>query len=91
MDITYDSAKDAVNIEKHGVSLSAAGALDWDGALVWVDDRRDYGEVRHCALGVAGERVYFVAFADRGDERRIISMRKANNREKMLYAEISDN
>ncbi|QXP86068.1 BrnT family toxin [Methylococcus sp. Mc7] len=35
-------------------------------------------------------RLFFVAFVDRVDERRIISLRKANNREKMRYAKVSD-
>jgi uncharacterized DUF497 family protein len=39
MRIEFDAAKDEANCIKHGVSLSMAGELDWDAALVWVDDR----------------------------------------------------
>jgi len=39
MRIEFDPAKDASNQEKHGLSLAVASALDWDEALVWVDDR----------------------------------------------------
>ena len=46
MHIEFDSAKDVANQTKHGVSLSVAGELDWDAALVWVDERFEYGEVR---------------------------------------------
>lgn len=52
--------------------------------------RRDYGEPRQCALALLEIRLFFVAFVDRVDERRIISLRKANNREKMRYAKVSD-
>ena len=46
MRIEFDSAKDASNLEKHGLSLALAVELDWDAALVWVDERYDYGELR---------------------------------------------
>ncbi|MDX9976173.1 MAG: BrnT family toxin [FCB group bacterium] len=90
MDITYDPAKDAANIEKHGVSLALAAELEWDSAVVWDDARHDYGEPRRCALALLGERLFFAAFVDRADGRRIISLRKANDREKRLYVSLSD-
>ena len=46
MQIEFDPAKDAANLAKHGVSLALARELDWEAALVWVDDRFEYGEVR---------------------------------------------
>ena len=86
MEITFDPAKDASNIIKHGVSLALASRLDWDSAMIWPDTRHAYGEVRYSALGLLGERVYFIAFMDRADCRRIISLRKANDREVRDYA-----
>ena len=86
MQITFDEAKDRANQSKHGVSLSEAAKLEWDDALIWHDTRRDYGEARMIALGAIGERVYCVVYVDREDVRRIISLRKANNKEKKLYA-----
>jgi len=86
MRIEFDPAKDSTNTAKHGVSLALASQLDWGSALVWMDDRNVYGEVRQSALVLMGERVYFVAFVDRADVRRVISLRKANNREVMHYA-----
>jgi uncharacterized DUF497 family protein len=38
------------------------------------------------ALGAIGERLYCVVYVDRDDARRIISLRKANNKEKIFYA-----
>jgi len=84
--IQFDPAKDAINRAKHGVSLGEAGSMDWDSAVIWRDDRMDYGEVRMCGLGYLGMRLYFVVFVDRGDTRRIISLRKANPREYRKYA-----
>jgi uncharacterized DUF497 family protein len=39
MQIAFDPAKDASNLEKHGLSLALAADLDWEASLVWVDDR----------------------------------------------------
>jgi hypothetical protein len=85
MQITFDAAKDSLNVSKHGVPLSEAEKLEWDEALIWQDTRRDYGEVRMIALGAIGERLYCVVYVDREDARRVISLRNANNREKKLY------
>jgi len=48
--IEFDPAKDALNRARHGVSLALARELDWDAALVWMDNRFDYDEVRMIAL-----------------------------------------
>jgi uncharacterized protein len=87
MHIEFDPAKDVANQAKHGVSLSAAGELDWEAALVWIDDRFEYGEVRMIALAPKTEILYYVAFVDRGEARRIISLRRANRREVKHYVE----
>ena len=50
MRIEFDPDKDAGNQAKHGVSLSLAGELDWEAALVWVDERFEYGELTQIAL-----------------------------------------
>ena len=50
MRIEFDPAKDAANLSKHGVSLALAAELDWEAALVWVDERFEYGEMRMVAL-----------------------------------------
>ena len=81
MKIELDPAKDAENQTKHGVSLSMAGELDWEAALVWVDDRFEYEETRMIALAPKTETLYYVAFVDRGEVRRVISLRCANRRE----------
>ena len=85
MQITFDEAKDAQNKSKHGLSLFEAEKLEWDDALIWQDTRRDYGETRMIALGAIAERLYCVVYVDREDVCRIISLRKANNKEKKLY------
>ena len=85
MEITFDPNKDEINKTKHGVSLADAACLEWDSVLVWIDNRKEYGEQRQSGLGMINDRVYFVAFVDRDDGRRIISFRKANYRETKYY------
>lgn len=87
MRIEFDPAKDSTNQVKHGASLSVASELDWQEALVWVDERFEYGEARMIALAPKDNTLYCVAFVDRGDVRRIISLRRANRREVKHYVE----
>jgi uncharacterized DUF497 family protein len=85
VEFVFDPGKDATNLGKHGLSLAAAAELSWEAALVWIDDRADYGEVRVVALAPIGDILYFVAFVDRETKRRIISLRRANRREVNHY------
>ncbi|MFY9822312.1 MAG: BrnT family toxin [Thermoanaerobaculia bacterium] len=87
MRIEFDPAKDLANQAKHGVSLALAGELDWDAALVWIDDRFEYGETRMVALAPTTSILYYVAFVDRGEAMRIISLRPANRREVKHYVQ----
>lgn len=86
MDIDFDATKDDSNRAKHGVSLSAARQLEWDTAIVWPDNRKDYGEARQCGIGYIGLTLYVVVFVDRNTARRIISLRRANRKEVNRYA-----
>lgn len=87
MKIEFDPAKDEANQTKHGVSLSMAVELDWEAALVWVDERFEYNETRMIALAPKTGILYYVAFVDRGKVRRVISLRRANRREVKHYVE----
>ena len=87
MPIEFDPAKDCANQAKHGVSLAMASELSWEAALVWVDARLEYGETRMIALAPRAEILYYVAFVDRGEVRRVISLRRANRREVKHYVE----
>jgi uncharacterized DUF497 family protein len=64
-----------------------AAELDRDAALVWGDERHDYGELRMIALEPDTGILYYVAFVDRSEMRRIINLRKANRREAKHYVQ----
>jgi hypothetical protein len=72
--------------------------LDFDEAVEvfggWTIDipdlRRDYGECRINTVGYLRGRMVIVCWTPRGDNRHIISMRKANEREKARYGKRSE-
>jgi uncharacterized DUF497 family protein len=84
---TFDPGKDKLNLVKHGLSLSCAERLIWEEAYVWVDPRYSYDELRMIGLVPEGNTLYYVAFVDRADVRRIISLRLAERREVKKYVE----
>ena len=56
------------------------------GATLTVEDnRKDYGEPRYITIGFLANRMVILAWTQRGKVRRIISMRKANEREQAVY------
>lgn len=85
MEITYDPATYAANQAKHGVSLALAAELEWDTLWAEQDSRFAYREVRMIGYALILTRLYCVAFKERGEECRIISLRKANPREVKRY------
>jgi len=85
MIITFDPDKDKSNLASHGLSLSFASQLAWDDALVWVDDRFAYDELRMIGLVPKGNHIYYVVVVDRGNSRRVISLRQAEKREVKHY------
>ncbi len=49
--------------------------------LTRLDDRKDYGEPRYISAGRLNGRIVIIVWSPRGKARRIISMRKANERD----------
>ncbi len=66
-----------------------AEQLDWDAALVWVDDRFEYREFRMIALVQKTEALYYVAFVERDELRRITNFRLVTRREVKRHVENS--
>jgi uncharacterized DUF497 family protein len=87
----WDEAKNKLNIRKHGFDLADASELFTGSApfLVNLDASRDHGEDRWKGIGMLqGVVVVVVVFTERDkDAIRIISLRKANSREKKTYEE----
>jgi len=83
----WDERKRAGNYAKHGVDFAIAERFEFDTALVLIDDRKDYGEPRYRAFGVLDGRLHVLVFTARGGRIRVISLRRANHRERRNYAE----
>ena len=85
MDIDFDTAKRLATLEARGLDMADAGQV-FDGPTLTVeDDRRDYGERRYIALGRIRGRIHVMVFTPRGGTVRLISLRKANDREIRRY------
>jgi uncharacterized protein len=82
----WDEAKRQANLAKHGVDFAEIVEVDWTISDKQVDNRRDYGEVRIGATGRIGQRLYFLIYPERGAVMRIISLRKANTKEVLKWA-----
>jgi uncharacterized DUF497 family protein len=80
-----DPEKERRNIAERGLSLDLVELLDWTTALIWEDRRREYGERRYCVLGLIDDRLHSVVFTPRNGKPRVISLRKANQREVSRY------
>ncbi len=87
MKIEYDPDKNQSNIKRRNLSFDLVEQFEWESALIWVDDRFEYHEIRYCALGYIGVRLYHLVFTYRAEIVRVISLRKANKREMNRYAE----
>lgn len=88
MQIDFDPAKDAANQAKHGVSLAFGAAILADPDRVdALDVRHIEVEERFVSYGKVDGRIWVCVFAMRGDRCRIISVRKANDREARRYDE----
>ena len=82
MKYEWDEAKNAVNIENHGIDFNDAHELFEGNRLVFPDDRKEYGEKRFIVFGHINNRLVVAVYTQRPPKIiRIISLRKANNRE----------
>ena len=87
MKYQWNPGKNARNKAKHGVGLEAAEDFDWQTAVEIFDNRDDYGEDRWVAFGFIGVALYVMAYTERGDTLRIISLRRATKKEEKIYAQ----
>lgn len=85
MKVEFDAAKRAGTLEQRGLDMARAGEVLDGASLTIEDDRTDYGEARYITIGFLDERMVVLVWTLRGDVHRIISMRRANDREKAIY------
>ena len=65
--------------------MARAGEVFSGATLTVEDDRQDYGEERYITIGFLDKAMVVLVWTPRDGTHRIISMRKANERERALY------
>ncbi len=87
MDFEWDKHKNRSNIAKHGIDFSDAHDIFKYPMLIKEDIRSEYGEQRWISIGLLKDIVVVLIFTIRREKIRIISIRKANQKERDIYNE----
>jgi uncharacterized protein len=85
VEISFDPAKSARNVSERGLSFERAAEFNLLHAIVLVDERRNYREVRYRAFGRLDDRLHVLVFTQTVRGIRVISLRRANKREVKRY------
>lgn len=85
MRIEFDTEKRNKNLTERGLDFARAGEVFESVSATAPDLRQAYGEPRFVTLGLLDSRLAVLVWTTRGDARRIISMRKTNEREIAKY------
>ena len=86
MVITYDPKKRTRTLEERGLDFADAAEVFAGPTFEMQDTRRDYGEERVLCYGYLRGQLVMIGDTGRGEERRVFSMRRANEREKARFA-----
>jgi uncharacterized DUF497 family protein len=81
----WDNAKSERNRRDRKLPFDLAAMLFDRPTLERLDIRNDYQEHRIQAIGMIGSVALVCVYTDRYDARRIISLRRANRRERNVY------
>ena len=87
MNFDWDEKKNDINVRKHGIDFNDVKEIFQNVRMTAVDDRREYGETRKISIGLIGNCICVVVYTERADNIRIISVRKANQRERRKFYE----
>jgi uncharacterized protein len=82
----WDEAKYAANLLKHRIGFELVYQFDWSKAVFQPDLRYDYGEDRLVAYGRIDGQGHAIVYVRRGDRVRIISIRRAHDKEMDHYS-----
>ena len=85
MPIEFDTAKRIATLETRGLDMARADEVFAGATLTVEDDRQDYGEDRFITIGFLDATMVVLVWTPRDGAHRVISMRKANERERTLY------
>ncbi|NQW69642.1 MAG: BrnT family toxin [Betaproteobacteria bacterium] len=83
----FDEQKRIQTLLNRDLDFARAGEVFSRTIHTFKDQRESYGEKRFITLGFLDGRLIVVVWTIRGVKRRVISMRKANEREIKEYAQ----
>ena len=83
--IEFDDAKRQITLFTNGLDMAKANEVFDKSHLDQIDGRKDYGEVRIRTFGYLDKQPVFIVWTYRANIKRIISMRRANEREIKKY------
>ncbi len=83
MEITFDPEKNARNLRERNLSFGLAAAFDFEHAATHVERRGS--ENRIVSVGYLGDRLHVLCYLETDTGIRVISFRKANQREATKY------
>lgn len=84
--IEFDPEKRNKTLAERGVDFADAAEIFAGRHFTLEDAREDYGESRFITVGMLKGRMVVMVWTPRGEARRIISLRKANEHETTRYA-----
>ncbi|MBZ3693665.1 BrnT family toxin [Phyllobacterium calauticae] len=82
----WNDEKARSNLRKHGVDFELAKRFQFSTALESLDDRENYAEERIVAIGFIGHTLFTLVYTERGDQIRVISLRRSTTTEIKRYA-----
>ena len=85
MNLEWDEVKATANFGKLGVRFEDTSEFEWEVSVDKLDLRKDFGETRVISTSTIRGRPHVLVYALRSDSVRVISLRKANDREFSSY------
>lgn len=85
MELSWDENKRQKVLQERGLDMANVPEVFGGAHFTDLDDRVDYGEVRFVTTGFLNRRLCVVVWTPRAAARHIISLRKANDREKASF------
>ena len=85
MEISFDLGKRAKTLRERGLDFADAPQVFAGPEYTQADERFDYPEPRFVTFGLLRDRMVVIVWTATTTGRRIISMRKANEREQARY------
>ena len=85
MEIEFDPYKREKTMAERGIDFARAADVFAGRHFTAEDEREDYTEPRYITVGKLDNRMVIMVWTPRGEIRRIISMRKANEREQARF------